>query len=65
MCVLLFTFQCHSNETLTSLRQKIINRLNQTQEFIQIHVNDKLVGISLLCFSCCCNVTNFIAEREK
>ena len=48
MCWLLWLlglgFQCHSNETLSSLRQKIISGLNQTQEYIQIHANDKLVS---------------------
>ncbi|XP_070196439.1 ubiquitin carboxyl-terminal hydrolase 24-like isoform X2 [Littorina saxatilis] len=38
-----FNVLCHSNETLHSLRQKIISGLHQTQECIQIHANDKLL----------------------
>ena len=46
-------FQCHSNETLNSLRQKIISGLNQTQEYIQIHANDKLVSGTRMMGRCC------------
>lgn len=41
-----FTVLCHSNETLGSVRQKIIAGLNQTQEHVQIHVDDKLLSMT-------------------
>ena len=36
-------FQCHSNETLGNVRQKIANRLSKTPEHIQVVAQDKLV----------------------
>ena len=38
-------FQCHSNESLKSLRHRIANRLNTNPEQIQISTSEKLVGI--------------------
>ena len=36
-------FQCHSNETLGNVRQKIANRLSKTPDHIQVVAQDKLV----------------------
>ena len=36
-------FQCHSNETLDNVRQKIANRMSKTPDHIQVVAQDKLV----------------------
>uniref|UniRef100_A0A2C9KAF6 Ubiquitinyl hydrolase 1 n=1 Tax=Biomphalaria glabrata TaxID=6526 RepID=A0A2C9KAF6_BIOGL len=38
-----FTLQCHSNETLSSVRKKVFQRLNQPVDHVQMHTNDKLL----------------------
>ncbi|BFY99847.1 hypothetical protein BsWGS_02887 [Bradybaena similaris] len=38
-----FTLQCHSNETLGSVRRKILTHLNQPSDHVQMHTNDKLL----------------------
>ncbi|XP_059140581.1 ubiquitin carboxyl-terminal hydrolase 24-like isoform X2 [Physella acuta] len=38
-----FILQCHSNERLGSVRQKVLSRLNQPSDHVQMHTNDKLL----------------------
>ncbi|KAH9492249.1 Ubiquitin carboxyl-terminal hydrolase 24 [Bulinus truncatus] len=38
-----FTLQCHSNETLASVRRKVLQHLNQPVDHVQMHTNDKLL----------------------
>ncbi|CAL1529935.1 unnamed protein product [Lymnaea stagnalis] len=38
-----FTLQCHSNETLGSVRRKVLLNINQPSDHVQMHTNDKLL----------------------
>ena len=44
----IFPLQCHSNESLKSLRHRIASRLNTTPEQIQLSTSEKLVWLFLL-----------------
>ncbi|GFO40770.1 ubiquitin carboxyl-terminal hydrolase 24 [Plakobranchus ocellatus] len=41
-----FTLQCHSNESLGSVRQKVLVQLNQPMDHVQMHTNDKLLCVT-------------------
>ncbi|XP_035828590.1 LOW QUALITY PROTEIN: ubiquitin carboxyl-terminal hydrolase 24 [Aplysia californica] len=41
-----FMLQCHSNETLGSVRRKILNHFNQPSDHVQMHTNEKLLSMT-------------------
>ena len=48
-CYAVYIFQCHSNESLKSIRHRVANRLNTNHEQIQLSTSEKLVCINSLC----------------
>ena len=51
-CYAVYIFQCHSNESLKSIRHRVANRLNTNHEQIQLSTSEKLVcNNSLSCLT--------------
>ena len=48
-CYAVYIFQCHSNESLKSIRHRVANRLNTNHEQIQLSTSEKLVCKNSLC----------------
>ena len=50
-CYAVYIFQCHSNESLKSIRHRVANRLNTNHEQIQLSTSEKLVCNNNIAFA--------------